>query len=165
MQHRVAGTDLHPGNGERPVPPDRVQLGADLVDLVRGGQRAHPDGADRPLGIEHVHGLLGPQTLGSVGVDGKPCAASAGAAGPASAQPQARATTSATAAVSPVARSRAWPALRLGAGPATSNTTSNSNSDAPVATGFACWPACASTAGPVAHAWNASSDSHCVTTK
>src|SRR6201999_4350850 len=49
--------------------------------------------------------------------------------------------------------------------PATSNTTSNSSSDAPVATGLFRWPACASIAGPVAHAWNASSDSHWVTTK
>ncbi|OLT33960.1 hypothetical protein BJF84_20390 [Rhodococcus sp. CUA-806] len=55
---------------------------------------------------------------------------------------------------------------------ATSNTTSNSSSDAPEATGFAPSPepspglaACAALAGPAAHSWKASSVSHCVTTK
>ena len=94
-----------------------------------------------------------------------PYAASAAGAGPVLAQPQARATTSATAASAQPRDVAPGPRYALAPVPATSSTTSNSSSDAPVATGLARWPACASMAGPVAHAWNASSDSHCVTTK
>jgi hypothetical protein len=48
---------------------------------------------------------------------------------------------------------------------ATSITTTNSSSEAPVDTGLARSPAWAAIAGPDAQASNASSDSHWVTTK
>jgi hypothetical protein len=55
--------------------------------------------------------------------------------------------------------------LNLRVGPGNVEHNLELGNDAPEATGFLCSPRCASIAGPLAQAWKASSDSHCVTTK
>ena len=64
-----ARADVDVGDGVRPFPPHAVHHGADVVDLIWRGQRLDPDRADGPVGVEHVHDLLGAHALRGVGAD------------------------------------------------------------------------------------------------
>ena len=117
MQRRVPGADLEAGQGERAVPPDLVHRDADVVHDLRRGQRPNSAG---PIGQSELSMsmiCLARRPCGVLVSMWMLCAAPAGPAGPASAQPQARATTIVTATVIVVAQRRARLASGLGVGP------------------------------------------------
>ena len=62
-------TDVHAIEGEGAIPPQAFHRGLDRIDLVGSGEGANTYRADRPVRVEHVHGLLSAQARGSPGVD------------------------------------------------------------------------------------------------
>lgn len=134
------------------------------VSTCPGAASANADLADRPVRVEHVHGLLRPQTRRSSGVDPVPVICRVRGRRQAEEQPDASATINAAAALNASIRR---PARRLCslAGPTDvkhdlefQQRSTGRHGVGPVS-GMGC------DGGPVAHAWNASSDSQCVTTK